>query len=470
MATNKGLTGAKGAAKPTAPTTGLTGVTSTSPTFSGTVGGGTNTVLPLTYSNAGFDATGYRIDVHSSGEAYVAEADGQRVVFFEDPKTGKPSIVLSDRDAEGNRVKDTPGALQQAVSYVISNSTPQQIKKLKDKLLAGGFISKEEYAQNDFHGGLARSLNSYTLKSFESWKNSGSQITYGDNGNPFPKLDLKFDGYLNNISSISDSLKGKGGAVAETGKDLTSFAQASTYLQKQFNDYLGRPATQDEIELFLRDVNVEENKSIITARSTTSADGDWRSSVKVGAYFPEENKALIASKYVSKRLEAIGRHTEAGSLNKLINSGSLVAQDLSTIKKYAKSFGQGMTDARALQLAADAKESGIDINGVIDKLRKGSAAFYEASNPALANHLREGGTYDDIANFYVDRVESKLGIKVLDSIHDARVKKGMSENMSEPAFDAYLQSTPEWAETPEAHKVTNTYLEELMTSFGFGGK
>jgi len=383
------------------------------------------------------DTAKYKV-ITQNGKQYVSDPtlSGNNQVFIIITGSGKniKYEVTSDlTKAQASYIKNFPGGLP----------------ALKKALLNSGYITKDEYANNSYIGGLIGAISDLTIQSVQGYAYEG-------------KTEFK------PMSSFLAGQKGTGttskaGTFKDTTTDITTIGDA----YKEINDYMldvfGREATQEEKDIFYKDINARELKSGVQTVTVRDATGKITKTQKIGAALTSDERINSLNAVVKTALKGTEAETILSS-----SKGSKIAQDIAKIQKSAADYGQPMSAGQAMKYVLDGFGTPDYVAKQTERLRPNAMTMFGN----LKDHINNGGNVKDIADQYAYIKSRKLGIPLTDSMADKDVVDAISKTgglMSTADFNRQMQANPLWRQTEEARNTASDFANTILKSFGFMG-
>lgn len=399
-----------------------------------TVNPGSGTTSSLIDSDFFGDNARYKV-VTQNGRQYVADANSNQVF-----------VIVT---GSGKNVKyQITGDLTQAQALYIKNF-PGGLPALKKALLNSGYITKDEYANNSYIGGLIGAISDLSIQSVQGYAYES-------------KTEFK------PMSSFLTGQKGTGttskaGTFKDTTTDITTIGDA----YKEINDYMldvfGREATQEEKDSFYKDINARELKSGVQTVTVRDATGKITKTQKIGAALTSDERINSLNAVVKTALKGTEAETILSS-----SKGSKIAQDIAKIQKSAAEYGQPMSAGQAMKYVLDGFGTPDYVAKQTERLRLNAMTMFGN----LKDHINNGGNVKDIADQYAYIKAKKLGIALTDSMADKDVVDAISKTgglMSTADFSRQMQANPLWRQTEEAHNTAADFANTILKSFGFMG-
>jgi len=383
------------------------------------------------------DTAKYKV-ITQNGKQYVSDPtlSGNNQVFIIITGSGKniKYEVTSDlTKAQASYIKNFPGGLP----------------ALKKALLNSGYITKDEYANNSYIGGLIGAISDLTIQSVQGYAYEN-------------KTEFK------PMSSFLAGQKGTGttskaGTFKDTTTDITTIGDA----YKEINDYMldvfGREATQEEKDIFYKDINARELKSGVQTVTVRDATGKITKTQKIGAALTSDERINSLNAVVKTALKGTEAETILSS-----SKGSKIAQDIAKIQKSAADYGQPMSAGQAMKYVLDGFGTPDYVAKQTERLRLNAMTMFGN----LKDHINNGGNVKDIADQYAYIKSRKLGIPLTDSMADKDVVDAISKTgglMSTADFNRQMQANPLWRQTEEARNTASDFANTILKSFGFMG-
>ena len=366
---------------------------------------------------------------------------------------GNATYFLSIKNADGSStMQEYTSIVQARDAFLKLYSSPGALNGLKQKLRAGNWITAKQLANNEWLSGLDSMIAKYTYDAVSAVKYGGSKEA--------PLIDTWFNSAKGGGGSGTTS---KGGTFKDTDLDLTTVGDA----YKEINDYMidavGREATQEEKDIYYKDINAREKKSAISTVAVRDATGKITSSTRTGDFVTAEERLNSKNAVVIKALEG----TDAGELLKSAK-GSQVAVQIAALQKAGADYGQPLTAGEALKYVIAGGTQKDALAKQTERIRLNSMTVYGN----LKDHIRDGGTVKDIADQYALIKARKLGIPLTDAFNDKDVQAALTKDgglMSTAEFSRQMQANPLWRQTEEARNTASDFANTILKSFGFMG-
>jgi len=402
-----------------------------------TVNPGSGTTSSLIDSDFSGDNARYKV-ITQNGKQYVSDPtlSGNNQVFIIITGSGKniKYEVTSDlTKAQASYIKNFPGGLP----------------ALKKALLNSGYITKDEYANNSYIGGLIGAISDLTIQSVQGYAYEG-------------KTEFKpMASFL--MGQKGTGTTSKAGTFKDTTTDITTIGDA----YKEINDYMldvfGREATQEEKDTFYKDINARELKSGVQTVTVRDATGKITKTQKIGAALTSDERINSLNAVVKTALKGTEAETILSS-----SKGSKIAQDIAKIQKSAADYGQPISAGQAMKYVLDGFGTPDYVAKQTERLRLNAMTMFGN----LKDHINNGGNVKDIADQYAYIKSKKLGIALTDSMADKDVVDAISKTgglMSTADFSRQMQANPLWRQTEEAHNTAADFANTILKSFGFMG-
>jgi len=399
-----------------------------------TVNPSSGTTSSLIDSDFSGDNARYKV-VTKNGRQYVADTNGnqQFVIVTGSGKNVQYKITGDLTEAQASYIKNFPGGLP----------------ALKKALLNSGYITKDEYANNSYIGGLIGAISDLTIQSVQGYAYEG-------------KTEFKpMASFL--MGQKGTGTTSKAGTFKDTTTDITTIGDA----YKEINDYMldvfGREATQEEKDSFYKDINARELKSGVQTVTVRDATGKITKTQKIGAALTSDERINSLNAVVKTALKGTEAETILSS-----SKGSKIAQDIAKIQKSAADYGQPMSAGQAMKYVLDGFGTPDYVAKQTERLRLNAMTMFGN----LKDHINNGGNVKDIADQYAYIKSKKLGIALTDSMADKDVVDAISKTgglMSTADFSRQMQANPLWRQTEEAHNTAADFANTILKSFGFMG-
>ena len=383
------------------------------------------------------DTAKYKV-ITQNGKQYVSDPtlSGNNQVFIIITGSGKniKYEVTSDlTKAQASYIKNFPGGLP----------------ALKKALLNSGYITKDEYANNSYIGGLIGAISDLTIQSVQGYAYEN-------------KTEFK------PMSSFLAGQKGTGttskaGTFKDTTTDITTIGDAYREINDYMLDVFGREATQEEKDAFYKDINARELKSGVQTVTVRDATGKITKTQKIGAALTSDERINSLNAVVKTALKGTEAETILSS-----SKGSKIAQDIAKIQKSAADYGQPMSAGQAMKYVLDGFGTPDYVAKQTERLRLNAMTMFGN----LKDHINNGGNVKDIADQYAYIKSRKLGIPLTDSMADKDVVDAISKTgglMSTADFNRQMQANPLWRQTEEARNTASDFANTILKSFGFMG-
>jgi hypothetical protein len=381
------------------------------------------------------DAAKYKV-VTQNGRQYVADENGNQafIIVTGSGKNIKYQVVSDLVKAQAAYIKNFAGGLP----------------ALKKALLNSGYITKDEYANNSYIGGLIGAISELSIQSVQGYAYEGK---------------TEFSTMASFLSKQKPA--GTGTSKAGTWDNTTTKITTPGDANKEVNDYMldvfGREATQEEKDAFYKDIHDRELKSGVQTVSKRDATGKITKSTVTGAAVTADERLNSLNAIVKKAL--VGTDAE-----KILSSskGSKISQDIAKIQKAAADYGQPMTAGQAMKYVLDGFGTSDYVAKQTERLRLNAMTMFGN----LKDHINNGGTVKDIADQYAYIKSKKLGIPLTDSMADKDVVDAISKTgglLSTADFTRQMQANPLWRQTEEAHNTAADFADTILKSFGFMG-
>jgi len=405
-------------------------------------------------------------DVNAKGLSLTNQPDGSNWVSGTEGSDQAPQYIyigpetrtpLFMKEKAGQLASDyTPSTsdLDTLRRRIIQDSikSPRGLKGLFDDLRGAGLrITQKDYDRLDttsesFNRSLAYALQKHT-------KAMINDLEQNKNINPKP-----FFNYL------QEDLKsaGLGGPQVDYNEYVTKRDEADSDLNRFFIDYVGRPATEEELNKYYKDLRALEKKN---AKVTTTKDTDsgGTSKVTTGEYQLDTEDILQLQRKIA------GKALDGSDIDTVLKGGSGAAQAVNSTLAYAKKYGVTLTNQDALKYVANSlKNNENDTKAINAKILAISKATY--SN--LADVLSEDVDLDDLsANYkYTMRQILEIPENQIDTLNPtiqlALKNNGNKGAMNLTEFERVLKKDPRWGNTSNALETAAGYANSILRNFG----
>jgi hypothetical protein len=393
----------------------------------------------------------------NTGGSWVSGTEGdsqtqQYIYISEDTK-----VPLFMAKNAGQMVKDyTPATsnFDAVRKRVIEDSikSPRGLKGLFDDLRGAGLRIPE----NDYNRLDTTSVSFGKALSYALQKHTKGMINdLETNKNIEPKPFFKY---------IQEDLKtaGLGGPEVSYDEYVTKKDEADSDLNRFFIDYVGRAATDEELNKYYKELRAQEKKN---AQVTTTKDTDsgGTSKVTTGEY------KLDAEDILQLQRKVAGKALDGSDIDTVLKGGSGAAQAVNSTLAYAKRYGVTLSNKDALKyVSASLQNNENDTKAINAKILAISKATY--SN--LSDVLSEQVDLDDLSANYKSAMRQILEIPdaqidVLNpTIQTALKNNGNKGAMNLTEFERVLKKDPRWGKTSNARETATSYANSILKDFG----
>jgi hypothetical protein len=409
-------------------------------TINPSTGATTSSLIDSDFSG---DNAKYKV-VTQNGRQYVADSSGNQVFILVtgSGKNVKYQVISDLTKAQASYIKGFSGGLP----------------ALKKALLNSGYISKQEYANNSYIGGLIGAISDLSIQSVQGYAYEGKT--------EFQSM----SSFLSKQKSDTGTTS-KAGTFKDTLTDITTVGDANKEINDYMLDVFGREATQEEKDAFYKDINARELKSGVETVEVRDATGKISKRTRTGAPLTSDERINSLNAVVKTALKGTDAETILSS-----SKGSKIAQDIAKIQKSAADYGQPMSSGDAMKYILDGFGVSDYVAKQTERLRLNAMTLY--SN--LKDHIQSGGTVKDIADqyaIYKGRVLELPDTAVSifdDDIQAALTNKdatGKSQTgvMSLTDFQVNLRKDARWSKTNNAREEASSYANDILRSFGLVG-
>jgi len=404
------------------------------------------------------NAKGLKVTVDpGTGGSWVSGTEGDSQVqqyIYIGPQTKVPLFM---KDKPGQLVNDYApstsnfdGVRKRVIEDAIKS--PRGLKGLFDDLRNAGLrIPQNDYNKLDTTSESFGKALSYALQKHTKAMVNDLEI----NKNINPKSFFQY---------VQEDLKsaGLGGPQVDYNEYVTKKDEADSDLNRFFIDYVGRPATEEELNKYYKDLRALEKKN---AQVTTTKDTDsgGTSKVTTGEYQLDTEDILQLQRKIA------GKALDGSDIDTVLKGGSGAAQAVNSTLAYAKKYGVTLTNQDALKYVANSlKNNENDTKAINAKILAISKATY--SN--LADVLSEDVDLDDLsANYkYTMRQILEIPEAQVDTLNPtiqlALKNNGNKGAMNLTEFERVLKKDPRWGNTSNALETAAGYANSILRNFG----
>jgi hypothetical protein len=404
------------------------------------------------------NAKGLKVTVNpEDGGSWVSGTEGdsqvQQYIYISDDV----KVPLFMAKNAGQMVKDyTPATsnFDALRKRIIDDSikSPRGLKGLFDDLRGAGLrIPENDYNRLDTTSQSFGKALSYALQKHTKAMVNDLEI----NKNIEPKSFFKY---------VQEDLKtaGLGGPQVSYNEYVTKKDEADSDLNRFFMDYVGRPASEDELNKYYKELRAQEKKNAqVTTETETDSGGTLRRVTGEGQL--DEADILQLQRNIA------GKALDGSDIDVVLKGGSKAAQDVNSTLAYAKRYGVTLTNKDALNYVANSyKNNDKDTSKINAKLLAISKATY--SN--LADVLSEDVSLNDLsANYkYTMRQILEIPESQIDTMNPtiqmALKNNGNKGAMNLTEFERALKKDPRWGDTSNAIETAAGYANSILRNFG----
>jgi hypothetical protein len=332
-------------------------------------------------------------------------------------------------------------------------SSPRGLKGLFDDLRGAGLrIPNNDYNRLDttsvsFGQALSNALQRHT-------KAMVNDLEINKNTNP-----KSFFQYVR--EDLKDS--GIGDPEVDYNEYVTKRDEADSDLNRFFMDYLGRNASDEELNKYYKELRALEKKNAQVTTTTKNTDSGGTSKVTTGEYQLDTEDILQLQRKIA------GKALDGSDIDVVLKGGSKAAQDVNSTLAYAKRYGVTLTNKDALNYVANSyKNNDKDTSKINAKILAISKATY--SN--LADVLSEDVSLNDLsANYkYTMRQVLEIPESQVDTLNPtiqlALKNNGNKGAMNLTDFERVLKQDPRWGYTSNAMETAAGYANSILRNFG----
>jgi hypothetical protein len=404
------------------------------------------------------NAKGLRVTVNpEDGGSWVSGTEGDSQVqqyIYIGPQTRVPLFMKEKAGQLVNDYAPSTSDFDGVRRRVIQDSikSPRGLKGLFDDLRNAGLrIPENDYNRLDTTSQSFGKALSYALQ-----KHTKAMVNdLEQNKNIEPKSFFNY---------VQEDLKtaGLGGPQVSYDEYVTKKDEADSDLNRFFIDYVGRPASEDELNKYYKELRAQEKKN---AQVTTTKDTDsgGTSRVVTGEYRLDDADIQQIQRKIA------GKALNGSDIDIVLKGGSGAAQAVNSTLAYAKRYGVTLSNKDALKYVSSSLQNNEnDTKSINAKLLAISKATY--SN--LSDVLSEDVDLDDLsANYkYTMRQILEIPESQIDSLNPtiqmALKNNGNKGAMNLTDFERALKKDPRWANTSNALETAAGYANNILRNFG----
>jgi hypothetical protein len=263
---------------------------------------------------------------------------------------------------------------------------------------------------------------------------------------------------------VQEDLKtaGLGGPQVSYDEYVTKKDEADSDLNRFFIDYVGRPASEDELNKYYKELRAQEKKNAqVTTQTETDSGGTSR--VVTGEYRLEDADIQQIQRKIA------GKALNGSDIDIVLKGGSGAAQAVNSTLAYAKRYGVTLSNKDALKYVSSSLQNNEnDTKSINAKLLAISKATY--SN--LSDVLSEDVDLDDLSANYkytmrqiLEIPESQIDV-LNPTIQMALKNNGNKGAMNLTDFERALKKDPRWGDTSNARETAAGYANSILRNFG----
>ena len=331
-------------------------------------------------------------------------------------------------------------------------SSPRGLKGLFDDLRGAGLrIPNNDYNRLDttsvsFGQALSSALQRHT-------KAMVNDLEINKNTNP-----KSFFQYVR--EDLKDS--GIGDPEVDYNEYVTKRDEADSDLNRFFMDYLGRNASDAELNKYYKELRALEKKNArVTTKKPTDSGGT--STISTGEYQLDPEDILQLQRKIA------GKALDGSDIDTILKGGKGAAQAVNNTLAYAKKYGVALNNSDALKyVSSSLKNNEKDTRSIQAKILAVSKATY--SN--LSDILSEDVDLDDLsANYkYTMRQILEIPESQIDTMNPtiqlALKNNGNKGAMNLTEFERVLKKDPRWGNTSNALETAARYANDILKNFG----
>ena len=404
------------------------------------------------------NAKGLAVTVNpDDGSSWVSGTEGDSQVqqyIYIGPETRVPLFM---KDKAGELVNDYApstsnfdGVRKRVIEDAIKS--PRGLKGLFDDLRNAGLrIPQNDYNKLDTTSDSFGKALSYALQKHTKAMVNDLEI----NKNIQPKSFFKY---------VQEDLKdsGIGGPEVDYDEYVTKRDEADSDLNRFFMDYLGRNASDAELNKYYKELRALEKKNArVTTKKPTDSGGT--STISTGEYQLDPEDILQLQRKIA------GKALDGSDIDTILKGGKGAAQAVNNTLAYAKKYGVALNNSDALKyVSSSLKNNEKDTRSIQAKILAVSKATY--SN--LSDILSEDVDLDDLsANYkYTMRQILEIPESQIDTMNPtiqlALKNNGNKGAMNLTEFERVLKKDPRWGNTSNALETAARYANDILKNFG----
>jgi hypothetical protein len=404
------------------------------------------------------NAKGLRVTVNpEDGGSWVSGTEGDSQVqqyIYIGPQTKVPLFMKEKAGQLVNDYAPSTSDFDGVRKRVIQDSikSPRGLKGLFDDLRSAGLrIPENDYNRLDTTSTSFGKALSYALQ-----KHTKAMVNdLEQNKNITPKSFFNY---------VQEDLKsaGLGGPQVSYDEYVTKKDEADSDLNRFFIDYVGRPASEEELNKYYKELRAQEKKNA-KVTTTKNTDSGGTSQVSTGEYQLDDADILQLQRKIA------GKALNGSDIDTVLKGGSGAAQAVNSTLAYAKRYGVTLSSKDALSYVSNSLQNNDkDTSKINAKLLAISKATY--SN--LSDVLSEDVSLDDLSANYKYTMRQILEIPeaqidVLNpTIQMALKNNGNKGAMNLTDFERALKKDPRWGDTSNARETAARYANDILRNFG----
>jgi len=405
------------------------------------------------------NAKGLKITVNpEDGSSWVSGTEGDsqvRQYIYIGPQTRVPLFMKEKAGQLVNDYAPSTSDFDGVRRRVIQDSikSPRGLKGLFDDLRNAGLrIPQNDYNRLDttsksFGEALAFALQKHTKAMVNDLETNKNNIE--------PKSFFNY---------VQEDLKtaGLGGPQVSYDEYVTKKDEADSDLNRFFIDYVGRPASEDELNKYYKELRAQEKKNAqVTTQTETDSGGTSRR--VTGEYRLDDADIQQIQRKIA------GKALNGSDIDIVLKGGSGAAQAVNSTLAYAKRYGVTLSNKDALKYVSSSLQNNEnDTKSINAKLLAISKATY--SN--LSDVLSEDVDLDDLSANYkytmrqiLEIPESQIDV-LNPTIQMALKNNGNKGAMNLTDFERALKKDPRWGDTANARETAAGYANSILRNFG----
>jgi len=241
---------------------------------------------------------------------------------------------------------------------------------------------------------------------------------------------------------VQEDLKdsGIGGPEVDYDEYVTKRDEADSDLNRFFMDYLGRNASDAELNKYYKELRALEKKNArVTTKKPTDSGGT--STISTGEYQLDPEDILQLQRKIA------GKALDGSDIDTILKGGKGAAQAVNNTLAYAKKYGVALNNSDALKyVSSSLKNNEKDTRSIQAKILAVSKATY-----TMRQIL-------EIPESQIDTMNPTIQL--------ALKNNGNKGAMNLTEFERVLKKDPRWGNTSNALETAARYANDILKNFG----